>query len=314
MNLSSDTKEAFYKSNEILKQIESMCEYLLILIKDLNYFCNIQINKDPPKMEIEYVDLRSKVIPFCRQIGESLIHKLNKKKIKISVENSLPLGFKFRTDEIKLKQILINLISNAVKFTYEGVIKMIVNLVVVKNQVIFEVSDSGIGMNSEQLQNLGSPYEKGASNKNKYGSGLGLYVVSQILKQLGTQLKYSSIVGNGSTFSFSQKAYCNNEQDTQNFNSSIPESLLLEGDSKAITLKLEDMEIELFNKFHLDYARGQLSSNENKSAFYRSISENDTVPQCVFLDTKENMLSNACSSYYIVVDDEKFTRQATLRV
>jgi signal transduction histidine kinase/CheY-like chemotaxis protein len=314
INKSSDKNEFSTKSPEILRQIQSMSEYLLILIKDLDYFSNIQISKDPPKLEIEFVDLKNEVIPFCRQIGESLIHKLNKKKVKIIVENNLPLGFKFKTDEIKLKQILINLISNAVKFTNEGTIKIIANLVIIQNLIIFEVSDSGIGMTQEQLQSLGSPYNKGINKKNNYGSGLGLYIVSQILNQLGTELKCSSIIGKGTTFSFSQKVNNFFSQDQMNLIDPLQDSSLEEGDSKVLTIKLEEEELKVMNQIQIDFARGLLRRATVNNITFDKSREIYNYPQYANSETTENIFSNLGTPYYIVVDDEKFTRQATLRV
>jgi CheY-like chemotaxis protein len=104
------------------------------------------------------------------------------------------------SDELRLKQILINLISNAVKFTLHGSIKL--NLSVEQNFLKFEVEDTGIGIKDSIKEFMYNPYNKSHSN-NQLGAGLGLSIIYDLTTKLGKTIDYVSKVDKGSSFWFS---------------------------------------------------------------------------------------------------------------
>jgi signal transduction histidine kinase len=109
-----------------------------------------------------------------------------------------------RADTTKVRQSLLNLLSNACKFTEKGTIK----LHVVRDQraeterLMFEVTDTGIGMSAEQLNNLFQPFmQADASTTRKYGgSGLGLAISQHFCNMMGGYITAESTLGEGSTF------------------------------------------------------------------------------------------------------------------
>ncbi len=111
-------------------------------------------------------------------------------------------------DEVRLKQILINLLGNAVKFTSSGEIELKVHplefLEDYKVKIRFEVRDTGIGIKPEkQLKIFEAFRQEDASTTKKYGgTGLGLTISNKLLALMGSELHIASGVGDGSTFYF----------------------------------------------------------------------------------------------------------------
>ncbi len=130
--------------------------------------------------------------------------------LKLNTHDNLPVNIK--ADEKRLRQILINLLSNAVKFTFSGAVILKVIVLddveesaqeITQQKLRFEVIDTGIGMNSEQLDKLFQPFEQfGDIQSITAGTGLGLSLSKQLVKLMGSQLKVKSQLGYGSTFWF----------------------------------------------------------------------------------------------------------------
>jgi signal transduction histidine kinase/CheY-like chemotaxis protein len=309
LNKSTNKDNFNLKSPQLINKIQSMSDYLLLLIKDLDYFSNIQVRKDPPKLEIEEVELNN-TVSFVQQIAETLIYKNNKKNVNLVIENGLSRFFKLKTDGVKLKQILINLISNAVKFTNEGSISLITKFLKGRNQILFEVKDSGIGLESEQIENLGNPFIKGKKLENSYGSGLGIYIVTQMLKQLDSELICSSTLGKGTSFSFILSSDDISVKHSRHSSSDSSNSIV----SCTLTRKIREEEMKVMDQMQIYEARSLLrrkSTLIGSSLVTKDVSKD--FPTAV-VETSKNLLSDLCCSYFIVVDDEKFTRQSTLRI
>lgn len=102
------------------------------------------------------------------------------------------------TDPGRLRQVLINLVSNAAKFTKQGAITLTVRSVA--DQVVFEVRDTGAGITPEQLANLFQPFTQADTDMVSKGAGLGLAISRRLTELLGGTLTAVSTVGEGSTF------------------------------------------------------------------------------------------------------------------
>lgn len=110
-------------------------------------------------------------------------------------------------DDIRIKQILMNLISNALKYTENGTITLRVHLENIENDIAtlhFIVSDTGIGIREEDLNRLFAVFERLDETRNSkiQGTGLGLSIVKQLLSLMGSEITVESKYGEGSTFSF----------------------------------------------------------------------------------------------------------------
>src|SRR5690606_38884573 len=111
-------------------------------------------------------------------------------------------GIAVRTDAGKLRQILLNLLGNAVKFTERGGIMLRVRPI--DNAIEFSVSDTGVGISPENLEHIFDRFWQVGqdSSKNVSGAGLGLTVSRRLVELIGGQLEVESELGGGSTFTF----------------------------------------------------------------------------------------------------------------
>jgi len=231
INLSFDelTPNAKKNGNLIanLQQIQSLSNFLQILIKDLNYFSESQFGRSAEYEEKE-TDLNS-LVEFCVKIGESLLIKCNKNKkveLKVNIDERLPE--KINTDEWRLKQILVNLISNAIKFTLSGSISLNISLVENENEkekekrkkkeneinskhftcqkIKFVVTDTGVGIKESKQKNIFKPFQKDSMSNlklyNEFGTGLGLSIANEIATNFGQGLEFKSSQGEGTSFWF----------------------------------------------------------------------------------------------------------------
>jgi signal transduction histidine kinase/ActR/RegA family two-component response regulator len=189
------------EQREYISLVNSSSESLLTLINSILDYSKIESGK----LEIENIhfnitDVINEVIVMMGALAENKSLVLTIKSISLSQKTVIG-------DPTRLKQILINLISNAIKFTQKGSIELDVRLVEVnKEQLNFscKVSDTGIGLSDEQLKNIFSPFSQADnSTTRKYGgTGLGLTIVKQLCELMNGDIHVESILNTGSYFSF----------------------------------------------------------------------------------------------------------------
>ncbi len=124
----------------------------------------------------------------------------NNKSLDFKVIKSLIIPDLVVGDEIQLKQILINLLSNAVNYTEEG--EIILEVKYLNDNVIFYVKDTGIGIKKHKLETIFNAFEQIRTDEKKitYGTGLGLSIVKRIVDEMKGQIKVSSQLNKGSVF------------------------------------------------------------------------------------------------------------------
>ena len=108
-----------------------------------------------------------------------------------------------RTDPHRLRQILFNLLGNAVKYTHEGGVRVAVNWIPGENahgELEIAVRDTGIGISREDMVRLGRPFEQLSVQNGQNGTGLGLAICKQMLNRMGGELRIKSELGHGSAF------------------------------------------------------------------------------------------------------------------
>ncbi|MBL4901554.1 response regulator [Desulfocapsa sp. AH-315-G09] len=111
-------------------------------------------------------------------------------------------------DPLRLEQVLVNLLANAVKFTHRGKVVLRVASEAISDkqvQIVFSVCDSGIGISTEKAKQIFKPFTQADNTTSRYfgGTGLGLTICRQLVELMGGEISLSSIPGEGSTFSFS---------------------------------------------------------------------------------------------------------------
>ncbi|WP_419149447.1 ATP-binding protein [Pseudoalteromonas 'SMAR'] len=149
----------------------------------------------------EDVELKSWLENLCLLLSPLA----EQKQLKFELMYELPDQVCYYCDQQKLRQILINLVGNAIKFTDKGEVKLKVEILQdrqIEHQVRFSISDSGPGIEQEDINKLTQPYVQSSAGKVKGGTGLGLAITSRLLNRLGSQLEIASEVNKGSTFHF----------------------------------------------------------------------------------------------------------------
>lgn len=123
--------------------------------------------------------------------------------LDVVYESTLPESIS--SDAKRLKQVLINLVGNAIKFTREGQVTVNVRVEEEKQLMFFDITDTGIGMSDAQQERLFKPFSQGDSSvtRNYGGTGLGLAISQRLAEMLGGQISAKSVEGTGSTFSVS---------------------------------------------------------------------------------------------------------------
>ncbi len=181
-----------------LVKIETAGKHLLGLINDILDLSKIEAGR--MDLHIETVDL-NRLLTEARVLVTPLIEKNGN---RLEIDAPADIG-SMNVDLVKLKQSLINLLSNAAKFTKNGVIKLAVrrNLSEQGKPVFsFAVSDSGIGMTEEQIGRLFQAFTQADSSttRNYGGTGLGLTITKHFCTMLGGDIAVTSVPGEGSTF------------------------------------------------------------------------------------------------------------------
>ncbi|MBT3365943.1 MAG: response regulator [Nitrospina sp.] len=179
-----------------LKIINKAGRHLLQLIDDILSFSRFETEKI--EIELGRVDIPELV----RELDMTLHPLAEKEQDTISYEGDLE-GPSLFVDRAKLKQILLNLMNNAIKFTPKGQITFtVIRGKPNKDTINFEISDTGIGMTRDQIDGLFKPFVQGdSSSTRRYGgAGLGLAISKSLAQFLGGDILVESEIGVGSTF------------------------------------------------------------------------------------------------------------------
>lgn len=190
-----------------LNAILSNGQYLLGLINDILDLSKIEAGK--LHIHPEAVDLQSTI----RGIVATSVGLAQQKPIQVrpDVSDNLP---KVWGDETRVRQILLNLMSNAIKFTDSGSVTLSAS--VVDNQVRLAVTDTGVGIPEDALQRIFDRFEQAQYDTDRHygGTGLGLDISQRLCEMHGSKLQVTSVIGQGSTFWFTLPLAATMEQTT----------------------------------------------------------------------------------------------------
>ena len=186
---------------ELIKSLKYSSDHLMNVINEILDFSKLEAGKI--ELDKNPINLRE-----CAQnLFSSYKFSAEEKKVSLNLEIDQEIAPVFMIDELRLNQILGNLLSNSLKFTHQGSVSLKIDLIeesTDSQNVKFSVSDTGIGIPKEKLSSIFSSFTQLSANiTKKYGgSGLGLTIVAGLLKLFNSQLLVESEVGKGSVFSF----------------------------------------------------------------------------------------------------------------
>ena len=197
---------------KIFRFLSGLCEYGMSLIADINTInrgnSDIFLGKSTANEKIKEFNL-TEVINLCIEMFR-IRASIKEKKVKIDSEVNFPYNKLIKSiSETKLKQVIINLISNSLKFTQNG--SIIVKAISLPNtkKIRILIKDTGLGFDTNNFD-LDKPFKLYERNEkyNENGAGLGLYIVNNILKSYQSSLKFQSAINFGSTFYFDLNDTC----------------------------------------------------------------------------------------------------------
>lgn len=208
---------------EYAMYIKNSGKSLLTIISDILDLSKIESGK--VYLVNENYSLSSLVEDVERSIQKRIMEKGLELKIYIEPE----LHENLKGDEVRIKQIIMNLLTNAVKYTEKGEVRLYItgNVVDNKQSLTIEVSDTGIGMRSEDMDKLFTNFERLDLKRNRSveGTGLGLPITKNLLVAMGGDITVSSVYGEGSTFTATVGQEIVNEEQIGDYRKKYKEKL-----------------------------------------------------------------------------------------
>ena len=195
-NILKKSMNANIQEKENLNIIKKSGEHLLNIINEILELSKIEAGK------IEINPKNFDFFELIKEIEDIFAFRCEAKNLKFEINLSNDLPNFIKTDEQRLRQILINLLGNALKFTNEGQISLyIYNL---NNKLFFEVKDTGIGIDITNQEKIFKPFEQvKLNNYTQQGTGLGLAITKELISLLGGTIYVKSQINKGSEFYFS---------------------------------------------------------------------------------------------------------------
>ncbi|TAE55842.1 MAG: PAS domain S-box protein [Oscillatoriales cyanobacterium] len=205
------------EQKEYIEIINRSGEHLLELINDVLSMSKIEAG------QITINESRFNLYNILDSLREMLQLKANSKGLHLIFENIGDLPQYIQTDESKLRQVLINLLGNAIKFTQHGIVTLRVSSQAETNvteenqsQLLFEISDTGPGISPLELPTLFKPFvQTETGRRSMQGTGLGLPISQQFVRIMGGDISVESQLGQGTTFTFNIQVKLVTESDEQ---------------------------------------------------------------------------------------------------
>ena len=184
-----------------IKKIIRSGSHLMHIINEILDFSKVESGKLNVEMiPVSLNEILDDVEPLITVLAES-------KNIAFKINYTYPLPDKFISDPVRIKQILLNLCSNAIKFTNQGSVNLNVSFHQNSSTIVFEIIDTGIGMSAEQQQRIFNPFEQADSSitRNYGGTGLGLSLSKKLTELLNGDITVKSTLNEGSHFTITIK-------------------------------------------------------------------------------------------------------------
>jgi signal transduction histidine kinase len=185
------------EQKNMVAMMERNAQSLIELVNDL--LDASKLESGTMRLDLSSIDLRS-LVNELRETMEPLAREKG-----IALEDHIPANLPaIRADRTKLRRIVVNLLSNALKFTGKGGTVEIRAAPEDEGLIRISISDTGVGIAREDVERLFDKYEQARSRatRGEKGTGLGLYITKQLVELHGGEIKVDSEIGKGSTFSF----------------------------------------------------------------------------------------------------------------
>lgn len=287
------------EQKKYMDYIRISADNLLAIINDILDLSKLEAGK------VEVVENKFNLKNTVENMGGMFSFGLAQKNVEFicTIDDDIPTSL--RGDEGKVRQILINLIGNAVKFTDKGKINVDVKKKMQNGddvEIEIAVSDTGIGMKDEVIRRLFKPFFQGdISYTKKYqGTGLGLAISKQLIELMGGEIFIESEVGYGTRFCFTMKL--KQIKDVENNTDDEKKKSLLIVEDNEINYQVVRSMIEKFGNYEISYAKNGIEAVDKykKNAF-----------DIIFLDIQLPIM-NGFEAYNIIckIQNEKQYKKA----
>jgi two-component system sensor histidine kinase/response regulator len=286
MNLKNEEKE-------LVEKINSSSKILLGIINDILDYSKIEAGK------LQLEEKAFSINNICSSLWVMFEQKIKEKEVKLIIEEDSNLPSLIVSDELRLTQVLTNLISNALKFTQTGEVKVSISLKRKLDSstalISFCVKDSGIGITKEQLSKLFVPFSQAdSSTTRKYGgTGLGLVITKNIIQALGGDIEINSKKNIGTEvyfeLEFLVKSWEKNNEQVCNLNKKKINTNKLDG---IEILLVEDNEInQLVAKLMLEKVGIHVTIANNGKEGVEKYLQNPNLYQLILMDLQMPIMS-----------------------
>lgn len=288
-----------YSSN-----IQSAGRTLLTLINSILDFSKIEDGK------MEIVPVRYDTINLIDDLVNMTSERAKKKGLELKTEIDSRLPRSLYGDDVRLRQVITNILTNAVKYTHKGSVTLSITCGNESNadtlKLFVKVTDTGIGIHEEDIDKLFLSFQRldEEKNRNIEGTGLGISIVQKLLDMMGSKLEVSSVYGQGSTFSFEieQKIIDKtplgdfNEHHTKTHEAKANKQYLTAEGAKILAVDDNDMNLKVItgllkrNKVYPDVAEsGQQGIELAKQKIYDIIFLDNMMPVMNGVETFHKM-------------------------
>ena len=186
---------------EYAENIRTAGNTLLGIVNDVLDFSKIEAGK------MEIIPVEYALSSLLNDLVNMIQKRAENKGLTFYINADENLPSELFGDEIRIKQVVTNILTNAVKYTEKGSVTLTVTFTVIgenKIKIFFGVNDTGIGIKPEDIKKLYSAFERIEEKRNRTieGTGLGMNITQRLLHMMGSDLKVESVYGEGSDFSF----------------------------------------------------------------------------------------------------------------
>ena len=245
------------KSEEILdyaKNIQSAGRTLLTLINSILDFSKIEDGK------MEIVPVRYEILTLIDYLSNMISEKAKKKGLEFKTEIDSTLPRSLYGDDVRLRQVITNILTNAVKYTHVGSVTLKISGKEIDSDTLemsITVADTGIGIRKEDMGKLFQSFQRieEERNRNIEGTGLGMAIVQKLLTMMDSKLEVASEYGAGSTFSFKIKqkiidktaAGNYDEHKSKNIDTNAEKKYLTASEAKILAVDDNDMNLKVIS-------------------------------------------------------------------
>lgn len=295
-------EESLEKAKEDAKDIIMASQNLLEIVNGILDISKIEANK----MEIVETDYEPRKI--FEDLTRLVATRIGEKPIELKTNIAVDLPYKLHGDSGKLKQIITNILTNAVKYTEKGFINFVVACIIEDNKVklVMSVEDTGRGIKPEKMNSLFTKFERLDEDKNTTleGTGLGLAITKKLVEMLGGKIVVQSVYGEGSKFTvYLQQEILElqkSEQEQEEINVKSNEiydfssKRILVVDDNKINIKVATRLLEPY-KVKVDTAESGFECIEkiNRNEQYDLILMDDMMPKMTGVETFHKLKENS---------------------